>query len=114
MRFCFDVDGTIAELKKEGEQYQDVLPKKGAVETLKKLKEDGHYIILHTARNMQTYSGNVGKVISVQSPILFEWLKKYDVPYDEVYFGKPSADFYVDDKAIRMNEWEDFEWKNLI
>ena len=107
MRFCFDVDGTIAELKKEGEQYQDV-------ETLKKLREDGHYIILHTARNMQTYSGNVGKVISVQSPILFEWLKKYDVPYDEVYFGKPSADFYVDDKAIRMNEWEDFEWKNLM
>ena len=114
MRFCFDVDGTIAELKKEGEQYQDVLPKKGAVETLKKLREDGHYIILHTARNMQTYSGHVGKVISVQSPILFEWLKKYDVPYDEVYFGKPSADFYVDDKAIRMNEWEDFEWKNLM
>ena len=76
MRFCFDVDGTIAELKKEGEQYQDVLPKKGAVETLKKLREDGHYIILHTARNMQTYSGNVGKVISVQSQILFEWLKK--------------------------------------
>lgn len=113
MRFCFDVDGTIAELKKEGEEYQDVLPKEGAVETLKQLKKDGHYIILNTARNMETFSANVGKIVAVQGPILFEWLKKYDVPYDEVYFGKPSADFYVDDKAIRMNEWKDFIWKNL-
>jgi len=113
MRFCFDVDGTIAELKKDGEEYQDVLPKEGAIETLKKLKEDGHYIILHTARNMETFSANVGKIIAIQGPILFDWLEKYDIPYDEVYFGKPSADFYVDDKAIRMNNWKDFIWNNL-
>jgi capsule biosynthesis phosphatase len=106
MRICFDIDGTIAELREKGQLYSEVVPKKGAVEKLHKLKEEGHYIILHTARNMETFSGNVGKVISVQGPLLFKWLEKYDIPYDEIYFGKPSADYYVDDKGYRLENWD--------
>ncbi len=45
MRYCFDIDGTIAELREEKQFYKDVKPKEGAVETLKKLSEQGHYII---------------------------------------------------------------------
>ena len=32
MRYCFDIDGTIAELRQKGETYVDVKPKEGAVE----------------------------------------------------------------------------------
>jgi capsule biosynthesis phosphatase len=112
-RFCFDIDGTIAELRKNGETYEDVLPKKDSIETLQRLKSEGHYIILNTARNMETFSSNVGKITAIQGPILFEWLNKHNVPYDEIHFGKPSADYYVDDKAIRLDKWENFEWNNL-
>jgi capsule biosynthesis phosphatase len=111
MRFCIDIDGTITKTRKEGQEYGDIKPKHGAVNALKKLKEEGHYIILNTARNMETFSSNVGKVMAVQGPILFEWLKKYEIPYDEIYFGKPSADFYVDDKAIKLTKWKNFKWK---
>jgi capsule biosynthesis phosphatase len=110
MRICFDIDGTIAELRKKGEGYSEVVPKKGAVETLQRLNEEGHYIILHTARNMETFLGNVGKVNAVQGPILFEWLDKYNIPYDEIYFGKPSADYYVDDKGYRLENWDDLHF----
>ena len=105
MRICFDVDGTIAELREEGQCYSEIVPKEGSVEVLNKLKNEGHYIILHTARNMETFKGNLGKVNAVQGPILYDWLKKYNIPYDEVYFGKPSADYYIDDKGFKFDNW---------
>jgi len=39
---------------------------------------------------------------------VIEWLNKYQIPYDEIHFGKPLADFYVDDKAIKLTSWKDF------
>ena len=109
MRYCFDIDGTIAELREEKQFYKDVKPKEGAVETLKKLSEQGHYIILYTARNMKTLSGNLGKINAIQGPVLFEWLKKYEIPYDEIYFGKPDADVYIDDKGLKFESWKDLK-----
>ena len=40
--------------------------------------------------------------------MLLEWLAKWDVPYDEILFGKPwprSKGFYIDDRAIRPDEF---------
>lgn len=106
-KFCFDLDGTICEIKKEGQHYLDVNPLPGAVETLQRLKSEGHYIIIMTARNMLTYGNNVGKIIANQSLIVIEWLNKHCIPYDELHFGKPLADFYIDDKAVRLTNWEE-------
>lgn len=109
MRYCFDIDGTIAELRQKGETYRDVKPKEGAVEFLNKLNQEGHYIILYTARNMETFLCNLGKINAVQGPILYEWLDKYEIPYDEIYFGKPSADVYIDDKGLKFESWKDLK-----
>jgi len=105
-RICFDLDNTICENKKPGEEYQDVLPKPGAVEYLKELKSNGHYIIIYTARNMVTHNNNLGKILAIQAPIVIDWLKKYDIPYDELLFGKPHADYFVDDKGITFTNFE--------
>jgi hypothetical protein len=32
--------------------------------------------------------------------VTFDTLEKYKIPYDELYFGKPHADMYIDDKAL--------------
>lgn len=107
-KFCFDLDGTLCYIKKKDEHYRDVHPIPGAVETLQKLKQEGHYIIIMTARNMATYNNNVGQIIANQSPIVIEWLNKHNIPFDEIHFGKPLADFYVDDKAVRLTTWNEF------
>jgi capsule biosynthesis phosphatase len=109
MRYCFDIDGTIAQLKKDGETYADIRPMDGAISKLKELRSMGHYIILHTARGMNTHSANLGKVIATQSQILFDWLECYDIPYDEIYFGKPSADVYIDDKGLKFESWKNLQ-----
>ncbi|HIC99850.1 MAG TPA: capsular biosynthesis protein [Piscirickettsiaceae bacterium] len=115
MRICIDLDGVISELKKEGESYYDVKPVKGAVEKIKKLKENGHYIIIYTARHMKTCNGNVAQVLAKVGGITLEWLNKYEIPYDEIVFGKPWADIYIDDNGFRFKTWDEIDdnGKNL-
>lgn len=104
MRLIFDLDGTICENKKNGQHYKDVEPLPGAVESLQKLKNDGHYIIIQTARHMVTYGANEGKILA-NLEYLYEWLKKWNIPYDELYIGKPHGELFIDDKAIHHINW---------
>lgn len=105
MRICVDIDGVICPLKRENEQYSDLVPVDGAVDALRKLRLNGHYIILYTARHMRTTGANVGAVIARQGKVTLDWLQKYQVEYDEIYFGKPYADIYIDDLAKRFTSW---------
>ena len=106
MKLCIDLDGVICRLKKEGETYDNLLPVEGAPEKLRQLKAAGHYIIINTARHMKTCQSNLGMVTARISLITLNWLEKYNVPYDEIYFGKPHADVYIDDNAYRFNSWD--------
>ena len=56
------------------------------------------------------------KINSFTLPIILNWLKKYDVPFDEVVVGKPwcgYSGFYVDDKAIRPSEFLKFSYSQI-
>ena len=35
-----------------------------------------------------------------------DWLARYGVEFDELHFGKPHADVYIDDNALRFEGWE--------
>lgn len=99
-RFCFDLDGTLVSFPKIKNDYSSVEPLNKNIEFLRYLKKMGHTIIIHTARNMLTQNGNVGKVLANIGKITFDTLEKFNIPYDELYFGKPQADYYIDDLAI--------------
>jgi capsule biosynthesis phosphatase len=99
-RFCFDLDNTLVTYPKIDGDYTSVEPINDTINYLKKLKEKGHTIIIYTARRMRTHGGNIGSVIADIGKITMETLEKYDVPYDELYFGKPYAHYYVDDLMI--------------
>lgn len=105
MRVCIDLDGTICETKRVGQSYEDVLPNPGVVEALNLLAQS-HYVIIYTARNMVTHSGNLGKINKHQARITMDWLDKYNIPYDEILFGKPHYDVFIDDKAMKFTSWE--------
>jgi len=106
MRICIDLDGVICQLKKEGQTYDQLEPVPGAIEKLKQLKEAGHYIIIQTARHMKTCEGNIGRVQARIGAPTLNWLEKNKVPYDEIYFGKPWAQIYIDDNAYRFETWD--------
>jgi capsule biosynthesis phosphatase len=99
-RFCFDLDNTLVTYPKINNDYTSVEPIHETINYLKKLKENGHTIIIYTARRMRTHSGNVGGVIADIGQTTIETLKKFNIPYDELYFGKPYAHFYIDDLMV--------------
>ena len=41
-------------------------------------------------------------------------LEKYKIPYDELHFGKPVADFYVDDKGYKLEDWDNLKIRFII
>ena len=100
IRICFDIDNTLVSYPKKDGDYSTVKPIYKNINLLKFLKSNGCYIILYTARRMKTHSGNVGKIMSDIGEVTMDTLKEFDIPYDELYFGKPYADFYIDDLAI--------------
>jgi len=108
-RICVDFDGTICANKEGNESYKDVKPLPGAIEALKELKSLGYEIVIHTARNMATHNNNVAKITAVQAPVIIEWCKKYECPFDELLFGKPHVDFFIDDKGIPFTNWKDIK-----
>lgn len=113
MKICVDMDSTICKEKLNGEDYYSLEPVEDAVEILKTLKEKGYYIVIHTARGMKTYNNNHGKIIAAHSTSLIEWLKKWEIPFDEILFGKPHVECYIDDKGYRFDNWKN-TYKFLI
>ena len=108
LSFVFDIDGTICPLKKENEKYEDLIPFESIVDKIRYYHDNGARIILNTSRNMKTYDGNIGMINAHTAKILLQWLEKWDIPYDEIVYGKPwpgKLGFYVDDRAIRPNEF---------
>jgi capsule biosynthesis phosphatase len=105
MRIAIDLDGVICRIKDPNESYADLEPIPGAVERIRELRARGHYIIITTARNMATCESNLGLVIRNVGKITLDWLAHHHVEYDELYFGKPNAEAYIDDRAIRFSAW---------
>ena len=49
---------------------------------------------------MKTHKGNIGGIIADVGKITLDTLERFNIPYDEILFGKPHADFYIDDLAV--------------
>ena len=108
MRICFDLDNTLC----YGKPYEKAKPIPGRAKLLRDLRSDGHVIIINTARYMTTCESNLGKVIKEVGKLTLEQLDAWGFEYDEIHFGKPSADLYVDDKALHVSGISNI--KNLI
>lgn len=100
MRVCFDLDNTLVTYPQIPGDYSTVNPIYNMIDLARKMKEEGHTIIIYTARRMETHKNNVGAVIRDIGRVTFDTLDKFDIPYDELIFGKPIADIYIDDRAI--------------
>lgn len=91
MIHCFDIDGTICGT--ENGDYEGAKPFPKMVEHINNLYELGHKIIFHTARG--TMSGIDWRELTEKQ------LKDWGINYHELHFGKPYADYYYDDKAVK-------------
>lgn len=106
--FVFDIDGTLCPIKRKNEEYEDLVPYRDMIEKLKYYKNNGAKIVLFTSRNMNTYHGNLGLINKHTAAVLSAWLAKWEIPYDEIIYGKVwpgHKGFYVDDRTVRPDEF---------
>lgn len=88
-----DIDGTICEEMPTFERpLAQILP--GARATINSWHQQGVFIILFTTRNWSEYA------------MTANWLQKEGVEYDLLLCGKPLADLWIDDRAIKFTSWE--------
>ena len=114
-RIILDLDDTICTTDQGA--YESSKPREGIVNKLREYKKCGYEIVISTSRNVRTYKGNIGKINANTLPVIIEWLNRYDIPFDEIYVGKPwcgTEGFYVDDKSIRPSEFESMEYDQIV
>jgi len=114
-RLVFDLDGVLA-LDDPALGYAERVPNLPVIARLRDYKAMGFEIVVCSARNMRTFAGQIGKINANTLPVIIDWLKRHDVPYDEIHVGKPwcgTEGFYVDDRAIRPGEFVDLSFEDI-
>lgn len=91
---AIDFDQVVHDAKNPVPGRRMGLPMPDAVEGMNKLKDLGYKLIIHTVR------GGSPKHIE-------DWCEFYGVPYDEVTNIKPTALWYIDDRALPFVSWLD-------
>ena len=98
-----DIDDTI--LTTKNRDYENSQPKMEVIVGLRELKKAGWRIVLHTARGQGRSNGNIDLVREDVTREVETFCAKFDVPYDELILGKVWAAVYLDDKAMRPEEF---------
>jgi len=96
--FCFDIDNTICITK--GNNYKLSKPIKKNISALNSLFDNGHKVIIFTARGMNTFKGDLKLIEKNYMEFTKNQLNSWGVKYTKLLFGKPSFDFLIDDKSI--------------
>ena len=104
MKIAIDMDGTICTWHPRDYDRAEVLD--GRAARVRELARLGHEIWIYTARGSgdpgpEGAEARWGEVTRAQ-------LRRWEIPYDRLIFGKPPFDLLIDDRAIAVaGDWVD-------
>jgi hypothetical protein len=100
--YVFDLDGTLCISPRN---YKYSKPIEERIKKVNELQSSGARIVIFTARGMHTFRG-------VRLLAWLRWgrttrrqLAHWGVRYHRLILGKPSGDYYIDDKGINAEEY---------
>lgn len=96
----FDVDDTIC--VHTNRDYANAAPIAATIDRINALHSQGYRIVLYTARGQHSCNGDLQMIKERNEATLVNWLERHHVQYDEIRFGKPLGDWYIDDKAMPL------------
>lgn len=91
--FAIDWDGVIHDWDHPVAGRKLGPPMLHAKEVMQALFDAGHTIIIHSCNRPE---------------VIAKWMAFYNIPYHLIWDqpGKPVADWYVDDNALRFESWQ--------
>lgn len=97
-----DIDDTISFTYNR--DFENSEPNMCVINRINELYDKGWTIILFTARGGKSCKTIQEKELKYRT-ITENWLSRYNVKYHQLLFGKPNADYYIDDKNISIEEF---------
>jgi protein-tyrosine-phosphatase/2'-5' RNA ligase len=95
-KLMIDFDNTISDNSKV--EYPEIgNPFPNVKKALDKFKADGWHIVIYSCR-----ANDDSGVDDIRA-----FMKEHDLPFDEVFIGKPHAEYYIDDKNVVFTSWQD-------
>lgn len=92
-RYFVDLDNTLCNTVNG--DYINSTPMKERIDYVNSLKSDGNHITIWTARGSRSKIDH--RELTIQQ------LSKWGVQYDDLLFGKPDYDVYLDDKSFNID-----------
>ena len=103
MKYVVDIDGTICSVT-DGE-YSNAFPNEDRIAKINKLYDEGNQIIYLTARGMGWSGDNADLAKETFYELTKHQLDRWGCKYHKLVLGKPSGDYYIDDKGMNANEF---------
>lgn len=99
--YVFDLDHTLCDTKKDDNGrwlYFESIPFLDRIQKVNQLWEEGHTIIIETARGCDSKINHYEKT--------FDQLRSWGLKFHQLRVGvKFGADYYVDDKAVNSEDF---------
>ena len=105
MTYVFDIDGTICTNTEGANDYVDAKPFLKRIQVVNKLYDEGNRIFFLTARGMGKNDYNSDLANKEFFDFTNNQLKQWGVKFHKLFLGKPSSDFYIDDKGIKDTDF---------
>ena len=103
MKYVVDIDGTICSIT-DG-KYDGAVPNGDRIAKINKLYDEGNQIIYLTARGMGRSGDNADLAKETFYELTKNQLDRWGCKYHKLVLGKPSGDYYIDDKGMNANEF---------
>lgn len=101
-----DMDDTISFT--ENRDFEHSKPNIPVINKINELYDKGWKILICTARGAKSCA-TIQQREAKYRGLTESWLNRNGVKYNEVLFGKPNADYYVDDKNMSIEEFINFK-----
>ena len=102
MIICFDLDNVICATKNM--EYKKSKPILKTIRIINKAYDNRHKIVIFTGRFYGKCNGNLKKIKKMDNGLTKKQLKKWNVRYHSLLFGKPVFDIYIDDKNFEFKK----------
>lgn len=103
MKYIVDIDGTIC-TNTDG-KYELADPIRDRIEKINRLYDEGNQITYLTARGMGRYGNNADLARKMFYELTANQLAEWGCKYHKLIVGKPSGDYYIDDKGINSDDF---------
>jgi hypothetical protein len=102
---AFDLDDVLCYRPNQFEElgpskYSYCVPNDEMIKLANSLYDEGHKIVIYTARGMSQFNGNVTEIYSQLYTRTLKHLDEWGLKYHQLIMGKIHYDVLIDDKAL--------------